>query len=246
MNSRSVRLRATLGATLLAALALTAAGVALVAILQWNLTRSDDDLARSRLADIAGLAASGDLPKVLRAIGDDSVAQVVADDGTVLARSPNILRAPRIAGFQPGTTPVVSTVRGPDDQETEDYRLWGQRAETPDGPVTAYVGSSLESAQEVTGRLTRLLLLGLPLVLALLAGTVWLVIGRTLRPVEQIRAEVAEISERALDRRVPLPGTGDEVQRLAETMNQMLDRLESAALHQRDFVANASHDLQSP
>lgn len=246
MNSRSVRLRATLGATLLAALALTAAGVALAAILQWNLTRSDDDLARSRLADIAGLAASGDLPEVLRAIGDDSVAQVVADDGTVLARSPNILRAPRIAGFQPGTTPVVSTVRGPDDQETEDYRLWGQRAETPDGPVTAYVGSSLESAQEVTGRLTRLLLLGLPLVLALLAGTVWLVIGRTLRPVEQIRTEVAEISERALDRRVPLPGTGDEVQRLAETMNQMLDRLESAALHQRDFVANASHDLQSP
>jgi DNA-binding response OmpR family regulator len=105
MNSRSVRLRATLGATLLAALALTAAGVALVAILQWNLTRSDDDLARSRLADIAGLAASGDLPKVLRAIGDDSVAQVVADDGTVLARSPNILRAPRIAGFSRARRP---------------------------------------------------------------------------------------------------------------------------------------------
>ena len=112
--------------------------------------------------------------------------------------------------------------------------------------MTVYVGSSLESAQEVTGRLTRLLWFGLPLVLALLAGAVWLVVGRTLRPVERIRAEVAEISARALDRRVPLPGSGDEVQRLAETMNEMLDRLESAALHQRDFVANASHDLQSP
>lgn len=245
-NSLSVRMRATVAASLLAAVALIAAGVALVAILGWNLTRSDDDLARSRLADIAGLAAAGDLPRVLRAIGDDSVAQVVADDGSVLARSPNIMRAPRIAGFQPSATPVVRTVRGPDDQETEDYRLWGRRAVTPGGPVTVYVGSSLESAQEVTGRVTRLLLLGLPLVLALLAGAIWLVIGRTLRPVERIRAEVAEISERDLDRRVPLPGTGDEVQRLAETMNQMLDRLESAALHQRDFVANASHDLQSP
>jgi len=202
--------------------------------------------ARSRLADIAGLAASGDLPKVLPAIGDDSVAQVVAEDGTVLARSPNILRAPPIAGFATGPAPVVRTVRGPDDQETEDYRLWGRRAATPDGRVAVYVGSSLESAQEVTGRLTRLLWFGLPLVLALMAGAVWLVVGRTLRPVERIRAEVAEISERALDRRVPLPGTGDEVQRLAETMNEMLDRLESAALHQRDFVANASHDLQSP
>ena len=92
-TSLSVRLRATVAASLLAAVALTAAGVALVAILGWNLTRSDDDLARSRLFDIAGLAAAGDLPRVLRAIGDDSVAQVVADDGSVLARSPNILRA---------------------------------------------------------------------------------------------------------------------------------------------------------
>lgn len=246
MSRFSVRLRTTIVATLLAAVALTAAGVALVAILEWNLTRSDDDLARSRLADIAGLAASGDLPKALPAIGDDSVAQVVAEDGTVLARSSNILRAPPIAGFATGPAPAVRTVRGPDDQETEDYRLWGRRAATPDGQVAVYVGSSLESAQEVTGRLTRLLLLGLPLVLAMLAGAVWLVVGRTLRPVERIRAEVAEISERALDRRVPLPGTGDEVQRLAETMNEMLDRLEGAALHQRDFVANASHDLQSP
>ena len=116
-NSLSVRLRATVAASLLAAVALMAAGVALVAILGWNLTRSDDDLARSRLADIAGLAAAGDLPRVLRAIGDDSVAQVVADDGSVLARSPNILRAPRIAGFRPGAAPVVRTVRGPDDQQ---------------------------------------------------------------------------------------------------------------------------------
>ena len=234
-------------ATLLAALALTAAGVALVAILQLEphaLRRRPRPVAARRHRRPG--RRPGTCPKVLRAIGDDSVAQVVADDGSVLARSPNILRAPRIAGFRPGATPVVRTVRGPDDQETEDYRLWGRRAATPDGPVTVYVGSSLESAQEVTGRLTRLLLLGLPLVLALLAGAIWLVIGRTLRPVERIRAEVAEISERDLDRRVPLPGTGDEVQRLAETMNQMLDRLESAALHQRDFVANASHDLQSP
>ena len=183
---------------------------------------------------------------MLPAIGDDSVAQVVLDDGTVVARSPNIVGAPRFATFRPDGRFAVHTVRGPDDEESEDYRLWATRAQTPDGPVTAYVGSSLESAQEVTGRLTRLLVLGVPLVVAVLAGAVWLLVGRTLRPVERIRTEVDEISDRALDRRVPLPGTGDEVQRLAETMNRMLDRLEGAARHQRDFVANASHDLQSP
>ena len=112
MTRLSVRLRATIVATLLAAVALTAAGVALVAILGWNLTRSDDDLARSRLADIAGLAASGDLPKVLPAIGDDSVAQVVADDGTVLARSSNILRAPRSPASQRARRPSSAPSAG--------------------------------------------------------------------------------------------------------------------------------------
>jgi signal transduction histidine kinase len=64
--------------------------------------------------------------------------------------------------------------------------------------------------------------------------------------VEGIRAEVSAISHRELDRRVPVPDTDDEVSRLAQTMNTMLARLEAAARQQRDFVANASHDLQSP
>jgi signal transduction histidine kinase len=80
----------------------------------------------------------------------------------------------------------------------------------------------------------------------LLGVATWLVIGRALRPVDRMRAQVAEISERALDRRVPQPGTRDELQRLAQTMNSMLDRLESGSRRQREFVANASHDLQSP
>ncbi len=74
----------------------------------------------------------------------------------------------------------------------------------------------------------------------------WVVVGRALHPVEGIRSEVAAISHRELDRRVPVPPTDDEVSRLAETMNSMLARLETAAEQQRDFVANASHDLQSP
>ncbi|MGH9036001.1 MAG: sensor histidine kinase [Acidimicrobiia bacterium] len=70
--------------------------------------------------------------------------------------------------------------------------------------------------------------------------------GRSLRPVEAIRAEVADISARALHRRVSEPPTNDEVARLAATMNAMLDRLESATERQRRFVGDASHELQSP
>jgi signal transduction histidine kinase len=63
---------------------------------------------------------------------------------------------------------------------------------------------------------------------------------------DRIRAEVDSITEERLDRRVPDHGVDDEVGRLAATMNRMLARLEASARRQRDFVADVSHDLQSP
>jgi signal transduction histidine kinase len=87
---------------------------------------------------------------------------------------------------------------------------------------------------------------GLPAVLLLVALTTWSVAGRALRPVEAIRSEVEEISDEELGRRVPEPATGDEIARLARTMNAMLARLETASLRQRRFVSDAAHELQSP
>ena len=86
----------------------------------------------------------------------------------------------------------------------------------------------------------------MPFLLVLAGGTVWLVTGRALRPVEQIRGAVTAITSAGLSQRVPEPGTGDEIGRLARTMNDMLARLEDAAARQRRFVADASHELRSP
>jgi signal transduction histidine kinase len=61
-----------------------------------------------------------------------------------------------------------------------------------------------------------------------------------------MRAEVEEISHTTMHRRVHEPGTDDEVDRLAVTMNEMLDRLESASERQRRFVSDASHELKTP
>jgi signal transduction histidine kinase len=74
----------------------------------------------------------------------------------------------------------------------------------------------------------------------------WFLAGRALRPVEAIRTEVESITGSTLDRRVPVPPSGDEVARLAATMNAMLDRLEDASNRQQRFVADASHELRSP
>jgi len=244
----SVRVRVTALAVLLVTAALTLASVALVLTLDRSLTRAGDDLSRSRAADIAVLASNGSLPTQLENAGDDSVAQVVTDDGEVLAASDNIIGKPAISSFTPsGSEPAVRTMRRvPDDDESEDFRVWVLRAETDTGPITVYVGTSLESVDQAVSTLIRNLLVGIPILVALLAITIWFLLGRTLRPVEAIRSAVAAISHRGLDRRVPVPPHGDEIARLAATMNEMLDRLESASQRQREFVANASHELQSP
>ena len=109
------------------------------------------------------------------------------------------------------------------------------------------VGSCrLDDIDESVSTLARSLLVGIPLVVAALALLLWWVVGRTLRPVEAIRAEVADIGGRDLHRRVPVPPGDDEVARLARTMNDMLERVDDAAQRQRRFVADASHELRSP
>nr|WP_289845979.1 HAMP domain-containing sensor histidine kinase [Curtobacterium sp. WW7] len=74
----------------------------------------------------------------------------------------------------------------------------------------------------------------------------WFVVGRALRPVDRMRREVDEVEGTNLHARVDEPGSGDEVDRLAATMNRMLGRLEASQQAQRQFVSDASHELRSP
>ena len=246
MRPTTLRTRATLLATTITGLTLVLGAVALMLTLEARLSSGADDLARSRVQDLLTVAAAGDLPATLTTLDDEGVAQVVDADGRVLASSPNVRDRPRIAAFDPGGALVVRTVDAPDDAETETYRLWAGTGDTPDGPVTAYVGTSLESVDEASAALRRALLVGVPVVTLLLALGTWLVIGAALRRMDRIRAEVDTITEDRLDRRVPDNGVADEVGLLAATMNRMLQRLETSARRQRDFVADVSHDLQSP
>lgn len=108
------------------------------------------------------------------------------------------------------------------------------------------VAVSREELDDTTGALVPALAVGGPVVLLVVAGTIWLVVGRALRPVERIRAEVSSITDDRLDRRVPEPGSRDAVGRLARTMNAMLERLETSRDQQQRFVSDASHELRSP
>jgi len=124
--------------------------------------------------------------------------------------------------------------------------VWVDEGPSPTGRVTVLVGTSLESVSEATRTLREALLVGVPVLLLLLAGAIWWVVGRALRRIDAITTAVDAIGESELHRRVPTAPVTDEVGRLADTMNRMLDRLEESSLRQRAFVADASHDLQSP
>lgn len=243
-----MRARTTAAATFVVAVAFAIGGVLLLQTLESGLSRNRDDTARSRARDLAALATEGSLPRLLAATGDDGFIQVVDDTGAVRASTPNVANRPSTFTFDaPRDAPVAQTVRDvPDDADLEDYRVLAMSAETPSGPVTVYVANSLELVSEAVAALSRILLMSVPVLVALLGIVTWVVVGRALRPVESIRSQVADITDAGLDRRVPVPAGHDEIAQLARTMNEMLDRLAAASSRQRSFAADASHELQSP
>ena len=243
----TVRARITALATAAAALVLAIAAVTLVSVLRDQLTEQRDTALRARAVELADAAAEGPLPGVVAPVSEDGMVQVVSADGRVLAASPNLAaaRGPVADPASRAADLSVATFPAPDDSETEEYRVWRLARATDAGVVTVFVGSSLESVSEATGALRTALLVGIPVMLVLLALGTWYVVGRSLSRVERVRREVDDIGEEELSRRLE-PGPPDEVGRLVRTMNAMLARLEDSSRRQRDFVADASHELQSP
>jgi signal transduction histidine kinase len=108
------------------------------------------------------------------------------------------------------------------------------------------VGRSIAARTETLHRLAREFLFAAPaaLLLAVLAG--YALAAAALRPVDAMRRRAAVIGATTHGRRLPVPPAQDEIAALAETLNEMLARLEAAVEHERRFVADASHELRTP
>ncbi|WP_298211961.1 cell wall metabolism sensor histidine kinase WalK [Ferrimicrobium sp.] len=115
-------------------------------------------------------------------------------------------------------------------------------------PTTFYVYTiaSLSSVDASVAALKREFFIIYPIILAVVAISTWILSRRALAPVDQIRRDVEEITALNLSNRVFQPEGDDEIARLAATMNSMLTRLDAAAEQQKQFIADASHELKSP
>jgi two-component system, OmpR family, sensor kinase len=243
-----IRARLTLISAALMALVLAVSGVFLYLRLRADLLEAVDSGLESQAAAL--------LPNVLRPDGSlgvggglidpgDAFAQVLGTGAVVLQSSPGLRSAPLL------TDAEVAGLRGPRflerDVQTVDEEVEGRLLAVPvAGGRVLVVGASLDDQHEALARLAALMAVGGPLVLILAGGVGWVVAGAAFRPVERMRIEAAAISASEPGRRLPPTGTGDEVARLGETLNEMLDRLEQALQRERRFVDEASHELRTP
>ena len=242
----TLRTRLALAFTLTTAVVLLALGLFLHARMADQLDAAIDRGLSQRAADLSALASSG-TPRLGRSglveEGED-LAQVLDVSGHVIAGAPGFERAPllRPAEVRQAVSGTVRVERRDVPGDDGPARLLA----TPAGSRVVVVGASLEDRDEPLAELDGLLVVGIPaaLVLAALAGL--MVSGRALRPVERMRARADEIRAERLAQRLPVPDADDEVRRLAETLNAMLDRLEQGFERERSFVADASHELRAP
>ncbi len=273
----SVRARATLAATLVVAVALVAAGTAVLLSLRSNLLGEAGTSAERSAREVAAELAAGTPYDQLSLDVDDRPVQVVDEDGRLVAASEDL---ERISGtgtaavrpepgagarddeddadddgsgesLEPGEIGAVAAVSDGSatvDGDTEDYRFAAVPVETEDrGTLTVYAGAPLSAEHGAVSTALTAMLIGFPVLLAVVGGVTWKVTGRALRPVEGIRREMAAITaSEDLARRVPVPATYDEIARLALTTNETLAALETSVERQRRFVADASHELRSP
>lgn len=253
-RTTGVRARTTLFASAVVAVALAAGLVSLLLLARSSFETAIENAAIARAESIAGLAQIGALGSSLPT-GDDIMAtQLVGGNGQVLRASPGVEALPSLSPDRlgPGER-LVYRDRALSDtlEDALGYSVEGPTlvvvlgTETPTGDAEVVVASSLNT-EDTLEALLNILVWAFPAMLLVVGAVTWWVTGRALRPVEAMRAEADLISHTDLHRRLPVPATDDEIQRLAQTMNEMLERLEASAEEHYQFVADASHELKSP
>jgi signal transduction histidine kinase len=253
---RSTRFRVALTAFATSAVALGAVSVWFVVQSQSRLENAATQLALAHAEAIVQLlntgAEPGDLPLLVR----DSIYEVTDRSGNRLVSCP-ALRGATLAAYDADVTVGPGHIDRADPASVgcapelggldENLTVHVIHEVSGDSKYDAYAGVRIDpEGQAAVDSARTTLTAGVPAVALLIGVIAWFAVSRSLRPVEAIRAEVAEIGAHDLGRRVPAPGSADEIARLAATMNSMLARLDEAVARQSRFTTDASHELRTP
>jgi heavy metal sensor kinase len=249
-----IRARMTAWYVLLLAAIIAAVGAFLVLRLRSDLTDAIDRTLQPATAQIAdGYRAEGaaEAIDVARSVltGERPAAQILDPSGRVavsfgdpVARGPMLSRADAAAVLRTGElTRTVELGRG--DQR---FRLVARPTVLRGQQQVAVAVESMATVDRSVRAVLVLLLVAGPAALLATALGGWWLARRALRPIERMTARAAAIDLDRIDDRLVVPHTGDEVARLATTLNAMLDRIGHGVEEQHRLVADASHELRTP
>ncbi|GLY34859.1 hypothetical protein Amsp01_008830 [Amycolatopsis sp. NBRC 101858] len=253
---RSTRFRVAVTAFAASAVALGAVSVWFVLQAEGRLRNAATQLADAHADAIVQLLNTGARPADLTLLVRDSIYEVKDQAGRSVASCP-VLRDATLAAYDTDVTLApyefdrasqASVGCGPELGDLDDHlTLHVVHADSGDSKYDVFAAVAIDpEGQAAVDSVRTVLTFGVPAVALLVGVIAWLAVRRSLRPVEAIRGEVAEIGAHDLSRRVPAPRTGDEIARLAGTMNTMLARLDEAVTRQSRFTSDASHELRTP
>jgi two-component system heavy metal sensor histidine kinase CusS len=173
-------------------------------------------------------------------------AEATPDGNLIEVRDPNgrqILASKMVALYRPG---VNQSALGVQKTGHHRYRTYQTTATVKGAKFHVLVAIPLRETQNILRQLRILLLSAIPAVLLIAASGGYWISRRALAPVDHITQAARSIGIQNLSQRLTVPSTGDELQRLSATWNDMLARLETAVKRLSQFTADASHELRTP
>jgi two-component system, OmpR family, sensor kinase len=252
-----IRLKLALQFSAVTLVLLLGVGILFGIELRRDLQHSMDNVLRSRADELVAQVGAGSGGVGPLRLPGGSYGQLLTTDGRLLQSTddapPQPLLTPEQAGiavsgqrFYDGAVQLLSAAQ-PDSAASRPKQQSVRILSEPAGPGrVVVVAASREDREEATARAAEQLLVIGVIVLLVAGPGAWLLARAALRPVEQMRGQAAELQARDAGAGLSVPGSRDELSRLAQTLNGLLGRLHEAYERECAFVADAGHELRTP
>ena len=201
------------------------------------LPRSDDTPPEAIANQVRMVYAPETTDRFIRILRSDLSTFYVSDRPGGGSFDPNLVVMPKVGESRPRIEPVPGHAA---------MLIVTVPAKVGGDNFLIQMGQSTADITAVLHRLVHTLLAGLSLVVVVVSTGGYVLVRRSLRPVEQLRATAEKLTIGTVTQRLPVAETGDAIEHLGTTLNRMLDRLDAAYQQASRFSADASHELRTP